>query len=91
MTSESIWSIKNIYIERNIGLWVLDIVIPVGTLKVKNTAIVVVFVFQVGLYLKEYIKIKKLWDVYNPLIAHCAGDPLERVFGVKSFTPYDAK
>ncbi|XP_050392493.1 E3 ubiquitin-protein ligase Mdm2 isoform X1 [Patella vulgata] len=40
-------------------------------------------------YLKDYIGARRLYDATNPRIVYCENDPLEKVFGVKTFTIND--
>jgi len=41
-------------------------------------------------YLKEYIKLKQLWDEFDATRVHCGNDKLGKVFGVDTFTITEA-
>lgn len=53
--------------------------------------LIMVLVFQLGFYLKEYIKSRQLWDIFNPVMVHCGQDPLGAVFGVPTFSVSQVK
>lgn len=45
---------------------------------------------QLWSHLTEYIRIKELFDPFNPYIVYCKGDPLAEIFGVEKFNRHEA-
>ena len=41
-------------------------------------------------HLRDYIKLRQLYDPEDPAIVYCGTDPLGHVLGVEKFTLYDA-